>query len=613
MSEYLPVLAVIALVLVAGFRLRLRGLPDKGRAGEGDTLSSSSPYKVLVLTAAAGGGHEAAGRTVQAELERAGHTVVKRDGIKTMSRTLDWLLVRAYCSQVRSTPRTLSVVFAVTSRRAGAGAIRFFVGVLFARRLLGALRRERPDLVISTYPLVTAALGRLRKRGALHVPAVAVVADYGVHPLWVSPEVDLHLVASRRSAKLAERAGGKACVIRFPVAPAFHAAPARAEARATLGLPQEEFLALVVGGAWGIGNLQGAAQCAAESGALTVVVTGNNTGLMARLRAEYADEENVRILGWRDDLPTLMASADCLIQNAGGMTCLEAMEVGLPIVMFDPILGHGEFNALVMEQSGVARWARNEEALGDVLRSAVRREATLPAPSKEDASTVAAILASLPHEALRPVVGRRWLVRPRTVLLAGAAAFSSLLWLTFASSGVALAARELYLRVPGYDPPPDEVSVGVKVADPATAAALEGLAQREHAPVTVFATSRGAEGLSPAADLSFGVAEESDGRDLTARGEREMARDAAAEVQSRTSTRPGYFLATPRTNLAALADAPPGARLVMPEQPGKGGPRPGLLVLDSSGLSPEVAGSRLVETLREIHDRGLTCVPLAKL
>ena len=62
----------------------------------------------------------------------------------------------------------------------------------------------------------------------------------------------------------------------------------------------------------------------------------------------------MRILGWRDDLPTLMAASDCLIQNAGGMTCIEAIEMGLPVIFYESFLGHGELNALVMEQEGAA-------------------------------------------------------------------------------------------------------------------------------------------------------------------------------------------------------------------------------------------------------------------
>ncbi|HZC18107.1 MAG TPA: hypothetical protein VE225_00200, partial [Rubrobacteraceae bacterium] len=159
--------------------------------------SCGRPLRVLVLTAAVGGGHEAAGRSVGAELKEAGHSVVTKDGLRAMGRALEWLLVRVYLGQARNTPGSIGIVYEITSGRGGAAVVRAVVGSLFAGGLLKAIREERPDLVVSTYPLVTAALGRLRKSGKLGVPAAAIIADYGAHPLWAAPGVDLHLAVSR--------------------------------------------------------------------------------------------------------------------------------------------------------------------------------------------------------------------------------------------------------------------------------------------------------------------------------------------------------------------------------------------------------------------------------
>jgi processive 1,2-diacylglycerol beta-glucosyltransferase len=568
--------------------------------------------KILILTAAVGGGHEAVGQAVRVELERAGHSVAMADGLRTMSRALDWLLVRGYSSQVKNMPKSLDVGFAVTSRRAGAMIVQFLVSVLFASRLLKVVRKEQPVLVVSTYPLVTAALGRLRKNGRLQVPAAAVVPDYGVHSLWVVSGVDLHLVASHHSAVLVERAGGRVSPTRMPVAPSFYAAPTREEARTGLGLPQGAFVALVTGGAWGVGDLEGAAQCAIESGAYVVVVTGENAELKARLEARFRSEENVWILGWRKDMPALMAAADCLIHSASAMTCLEAIEMDLPILIFGPIFGHGELNARVMEQAGVARWARTAEGLESLLRSAVRREISLHTPNSEPAAPrVSTILEPLADSAPQPVLARR-LVCPRPVL-ASVAILAFSFWLAFASPGIALAEKLFHLHVPGYDPSPDKVSLGVRVGDPAIAAALESSAQRERTPVTIFVTARGAEGLHPAAGLTFGVAEEPSERLFPPWKERSKAQAAAAAIQRATGVYPKYFLPSPRTNLAALADAPPRTRLVMAEQTGQGEPRPGLLIVEAFNLSPEQAQLQLKQALQEIDHKGLRCVPLAEL
>lgn len=604
---------VVALIvfLAVGYALYLRRLPSKDPVEDRNTYPYA-PLKVLILTAAVGGGHEEAGRTVRAELERAGCTVAMADGLRAMSRTLSWLLNQGYCSQVRNTPKSLGTVFAVTSLRAGAAAVRATVSLLFAKRLLKVVRRERPDLVVSTYPLVNAALGQLRSSGMLQVPAAGVIADYGVHPLWVAPALDLHLVVSRRSAELTEHAGGNAAVIRMPAAPSFYSAPAREEARAILGLPPKAFVALVVGGAWGIGDLGEAAQCAANAGAYTVVVTGTNVKLKARLEERFESEEKVRILGWREDMPVFMAAADCLIQNAGGMTCIEAIEVGLPIIIFNPVLGHGELNAQVMELMGDARWVRTAEELGVLLRSAARRETFLSAPNREPAAPmVSKVLESLAGSAPRPARTRR-LLRPRPIL-ASVSLLALMFWFAFASTGVALAAKGFRTPIPGYDPSPGKISLGVRVTDPATAAALESTIQQERMPVTIFANARAAQSLRPAEKLTFGIAEEpgDDGSVLPWKVRAE-AQAAAAAIQHNTGAQPEYFLPASRTNLASLAEAPTHTKLVMPET-SQGDPHPGLLIIDTSGLGPEAARLRFMLALQDIQDKDLKCVPLAEL
>ena len=569
-----------------------------------------SDRKVLILTAAVGGGHKAAGRTVRAELERAGCEVVEEDGLWIMSRILGWSLSRGYCSQVRRTPRTLGAIFAVTSRKAGAGFVRFLVGLFCANQLLGLLEKERPDVVISTYPLVTAALGRLRKKGRLRAPVVAVVADYGVHPLWVVPEIDLHLVVSRRSAELAARAGGEAALVRMPVDPAVHAAPSRKETRASLGIPPEAFVALVVGGAWGIGDLEGAARCAVEAGAYTVVVTGENTGLKARLEKKFAGRKDVLVLGWREDLPALMAASDCLIQNAGGMTCIEAIELDLPVIFYDAILGHGELNALVMEQERVAIRAESAGELTSLLRAAVSRKTPLPAPEREpDAPDLTKVVGSLVGSP-EPSSAPRWSLRPRPVL-ASVAALAFFGWSIFATSGAALAAKALDIEMPGYNPAPGKVALAVRTTDPATATAAESLALRERVPLTIFVDARAASGLRAAPGITFGVAEESADKEFSEPlQDRELAQNASMSIRRATGVYPAYFLPAPKTNLAALADAPPHTRLVMAEKSARE-PHAGLIVMDASG--PGAVRSRLSQEIETVHRRGFECVQPSRL
>ncbi len=60
-----------------------------------------------------------------------------------------------------------------------------------------------------------------------------------------------------------------------------------------------------------------------------------------------------------------------------------------------------------------------------------------------------------------------------------------------------------------------------------------------------------------------------------------------------------------------MMDAPPRAQAVMSEESGEA--RPGLLIVDASGLVPDAMRHRLEHALREVRHEGLGCVPPAQL
>src|SRR5207253_4743409 len=193
-----------------------------------------------------------------------------------------------------------------------------------SRPLLRMIRSFDPDLIVSTHPSTTNVLGRLRRRGRLSVPVVATVTDFGVHPLWAHRGVDLHLVMHERCVAPVERVAGtgSARVAAPIVAPAFLRARARAEARRALGLPQGGPVALVSGGGWGVGDVEGAVEAALRVPELPVVcLSGKNEVLHARLEHVFGSEPRVRIVPFTDRMSELLAAADVLVDASVGVTC----------------------------------------------------------------------------------------------------------------------------------------------------------------------------------------------------------------------------------------------------------------------------------------------------
>jgi UDP-N-acetylglucosamine:LPS N-acetylglucosamine transferase len=92
---------------------------------------------------------------------------------------------------------------------------------------------------------------------------------------------------------------------------------------------------------------------------IPVVACGSNV----RLRERLESIPGVVALGWREDLTALVSAATCVVQNAGGMTSLEALAAGTATLTYRPIPGHGITNARALDTAGLVPWVSDAGAL----------------------------------------------------------------------------------------------------------------------------------------------------------------------------------------------------------------------------------------------------------
>jgi UDP-N-acetylglucosamine:LPS N-acetylglucosamine transferase len=314
--------------------------------------------RVLILSAPVGAGHNAAAAALAAELEAQGHGVEIVDGLALLG--IERLVVSGYRFQILNLPWSWRLLYRASRLRA---AIWFASGILgrCAHRLERLIAASEPDVIVSTYPLVSAALAGLRRRSRLAHPTATLVTDFDPHPGWVHRVLDQNLLVG-------DPYPGTSC-IRPPVAEPVSMNSDASQIWEELGLSPVLRTALIVGGAWGVGNLGGAAEAVlAAHGTQVIVVAGYNEPLRRSLE-QTLDPARAAVLGFTDRMHDLMRATDVLIQNAGGMTCLEAFAHGLPVIMFDPLPGHGEDNSRRMTRAGVVVTARSSRDLTELVAS----------------------------------------------------------------------------------------------------------------------------------------------------------------------------------------------------------------------------------------------------
>jgi UDP-N-acetylglucosamine:LPS N-acetylglucosamine transferase len=320
-----------------------------------------------------GAGHDGAARELVARLRGSGHHAELRDFLDSGPLSVGRALRRGYEFELKHLPSAYEATYRLWYRVPWlCPLVAWLVTALTRRRVRRWIRDERASVVVSTYPLATLCLGRLRATHRLALPTVNFITDFGVHPLWVHRGIDLNLAVHDGPAEMAARRTGKPAVACGPiVSDAFDSAllPSRQQARTALGLTPWDRAVLVVAGSWGVGGVEATWEAITRYRRFTpIVVCGRDERLRLAVTAlANAAPGNSVVLGWTDDMPALMSACDALVENAGGLTSLEAMRAGLPVVSFQPIAGHGRENTARMDQAGVSRLALTPDDLVGAL------------------------------------------------------------------------------------------------------------------------------------------------------------------------------------------------------------------------------------------------------
>jgi len=309
---------------------------------------------VLILSAEVGEGHAAAARALREQLQSRGEPIEVEviDGLAAMGERLRSVVEDGYRTQLRVSPRSYSFYYWLLEHLA---PVRAITKLALCRLGAKSLRREilarNPDVVVSTYPAITVVLSHLRRRRLLDVPTVATITDMTGLFFWAQRGIDTHLVMYEQSVGDVERIAGpgSAQVVRPLIAAEFLKPRERGAARAALGLPAQGRVVVVSGGGWGVGDLEGAVeQLTAIPGATVICLTGRNAAEQERLSHRFAAIERVRVLGFTDQMPDMLAAADVLVHSTGGVTCLEAMARGCPVVSYGLAVGHAKLNTRMM-------------------------------------------------------------------------------------------------------------------------------------------------------------------------------------------------------------------------------------------------------------------------
>jgi processive 1,2-diacylglycerol beta-glucosyltransferase len=300
----------------------------------------------VLLTGPLGLGHEMMARSCTRLLEQSGWCVRRLDSMSLLGSWSGRVGQRTF-NRLVSIPFLYDGLHFAHLRTGSRLAVR--MNRASTARLVPALRaeldREPADLVVSVFATGASAAGRL-KAEMPGLRTVVLCTDVAVHRMWAAEGTDLFLVTSDAAAESVRRYLPRATVAAVPppVRPEFYAAPSRARARATLGVPGDGFCVLVIDSGWGFGPLVQSVSALADAGVDVLAVAGRDQRIERRLRELAATAPRITPFGFTDRVPELMAAANVVLALPGANTCAEARVVGRDLLLLDVMPGHGRDN-----------------------------------------------------------------------------------------------------------------------------------------------------------------------------------------------------------------------------------------------------------------------------
>ncbi len=328
--------------------------------------------KIIIFTLSTGGGHNEAASNLKAEFEKCGHRVIINDVFNDLNKMLETIMVNSFNVMTGKLPKLYGLLYdfgnnEITNKIFSQSTIR-----LFSEKLRDIIKKEEPDLVISTHALLVNTIGRLKRKNYINIPFIAVVTDYEAHLNYINQYVDAYIAASEYTRHTLVKKGvspDKVYPYGMPIKKDFIQAEDSAQRDSQ---KDEVFQILLMAGSLGLKGMYRVLKelIELEGPIRLVAVCGHNKKLKKSIDKDfgaYIESGILTLYEYVDNIPQIMRNSDVLVTKPGGFTITEAISEGLPMVIPYYIPGQEKENLEYLLCEEVAIYVRDEEDIRGIM------------------------------------------------------------------------------------------------------------------------------------------------------------------------------------------------------------------------------------------------------
>ena len=308
---------------------------------------------ILILTSKTGGGHISIANALRERIEQVDHhttiKIIDPQGTffhwhyRMVTRHALWLWETEF--RLMDDPRRAFLVHRIFTQ---------FV----AQPLLNTIINIQPDLIITTYPFLSAEVTYVLDRHKLHIPFAMIFTDPNqVHSTWLTEKhAAATLAPTRETYEQALEAGfdpTRLFQTGWPVRAQFsrtdiHTQEQRTAILSQLNLDPQKFALFVQGGGEGATHLGNTVRrlLNVDPNLQIILATGTNKDL----QRHFEHVPRISTLTYTKEIAPYMAAADIIMGKAGPNILLEAVTLGKPFIATAYIPGQEERNLDFIER-----------------------------------------------------------------------------------------------------------------------------------------------------------------------------------------------------------------------------------------------------------------------
>lgn len=303
---------------------------------------------ILILTASFGMGHNSVSNALKEQIESEDKhaEIVIADILEIVNPKVKNFSSKMYCELTENLPLVYNAFYDIKMNYKNNIIDNVFCNLCY-KKFYEYMLIEKPKVIISTFPLCSCIVSKIKEEYNVNVNLVTVITDVVDSWEWIYERTNIYLVPTNEiKNKLINKGINKNIIIvtGIPVKKRF------INKNINFSLKDKNSILIVLSG---IDNISEDVLYKLDNNNnyKIIIVTGRNEKIFRKLSARVYS--NITVYGYVDNLNQMMDESMFIVTKPGGVTIFEAINKELPLIVLNSNIGQEKGNIGFIKQNKI--------------------------------------------------------------------------------------------------------------------------------------------------------------------------------------------------------------------------------------------------------------------